>query len=418
MHGSLNRYDNSPPSYTDRIVRNRFGGTTMQNHRSTVQYSAPRLAETPPPPERGRGSLDIPMLVLTLLLLIVGVITVLSASYARAYYSTSETGGNAWYYFLRQGVFALAGVCAMLVCARIPIAFYRRMAPLLYVISIVCLVLVPLIGVESGGAKRWLSLGFTTFQPSEIAKLSVVLLFGHMICGFREKMQTVRYGLLPFLLLLVLVIGLLVLEPHLSASVIILAVGAIMIFLGGAKLWWFLGGAAGAVAAGTLFITKFAYASSRITSWLDPFSDTSGKGYQIIQSLYAIGSGGLFGLGLGQSRQKYLYLPEEHNDFIFSVLCEELGFVGAALVLALFALLILRGYWLAMHARNRYSALICAGITSLLAVQVLLNVAVVTNLVPCTGISLPFFSYGGTALLIQLAEIGIILSVSREIPGA
>lgn len=390
----------------------------MRNYHSTVQYSAPRLAEAPQPSAQGRGSLDIPMLVLTLLLLAVGVITVLSASYARAYYSTAETGGNAWYYFLRQGLFALVGICAMLICSRIPIAFYRRISPLLYLISVVCLALVPLIGVESGGARRWLSLGFTTFQPSEIAKVTVVLLFAHMICIFRERMRTIRYGVLPFVLLLVLVIGLLVLEPHLSASVIILTVGAIMIFLGGAKLWWFLGGAAAAAAGGILFITKFAYASSRITSWLDPFSDTSGKGYQIIQSLYAIGSGGLFGLGIGQSRQKYLYLPEEHNDFIFSVLCEELGFVGAGVVLCLFSLLILRGYWLAMHARNRYSALICAGITSLLSVQILLNVAVVTNLVPCTGISLPFFSYGGTALLIQLAEIGIVLSVSREIPGA
>ena len=162
-------------------------------------------------------------------------------------------------------------------------------------------------------------------------------------------------------------------------------------------------------------MTFFPYASNRIASWLDPFSNTQGVGYQIIQSLYAIGSGGLFGLGLGHGRQKYLYLPEEHNDFIFSVVCEELGFIGAALILCLFAMLILRGYWIALHQRHRYDFLVCAGISTLLAIQVFLNVAVVTNLVPCTGISLPLFSYGGTALLIQLFEMGIILSASRDV---
>ena len=162
-------------------------------------------------------------------------------------------------------------------------------------------------------------------------------------------------------------------------------------------------------------VTLFPHASSRVQTWLDPFSDTSGDGYQIVQSLYAIGSGGLLGLGLGQSRQKYLYLPEEHNDFIFSVVCEELGYIGAILILALFAVLIVRGYWVAMHARDRYSSLVATGITTLLALQVFLNVAVVTNLIPCTGVSLPFFSYGGTALLIQMLEIGILLSISRDV---
>ena len=166
-----------------------------------------------------------------------------------------------------------------------------------------------------------------------------------------------------------------------------------------------------------MLLTLFPYASTRISTWRDPFASTSDEGYQIVQSLYSIGSGGLTGLGLGQSRQKYLYLPEEHNDFIFSVVCEELGFIGALLILTLFALLIIRGYRIAMHAADRYSFLVCAGITTLLAVQVILNVAVVTNLVPCTGISLPFFSYGGTALLMQMAEMGIVLSISRDIPA-
>ncbi len=209
---------------------------------------------------------------------------------------------------------------------------------------------------------------------------------------------------------------LLLLEPHLSASVIIIVLGAIMMFAGGTRLWVFGLGAGVVALAGFIVVKFFPYASSRITVWLDPWSDPLNKGLQTIQSLYAIGSGGLTGLGLGQGRQKYMYLPEEHNDFIFSIVCEELGFIGAMLILALFAVLIIRGFWLALHAKDRFGSLVIIGITSLLAIQVFLNVAVVTNLVPCTGISLPFFSYGGTALLIQLGEMGIVLSISREIP--
>ena len=230
-------------------------------------------------------------------------------------------------------------------------------------------------------------------------------------------MRTVRYGILPFAGVLLVVVALLVMEPHFSAAIIIIAIGAVMLFLGGVRLYWFVGALVAAGAALGVVMTFFPYASSRISTWLDPFANTGGNGYQIVQSLYAIGSGGLFGLGLGQGRQKYLYLPEEHNDFIFPVVCEELGFVGAIAILILFALLVVRGYWLALHMRDRYSFLVTAGITTLLAIQVFLNVAVVTNLVPCTGISLPFFSYGGTALLIQLAEMGIVLSASRDIPA-
>ena len=239
--------------------------------------------------------------------------------------------------------------------------------------------------------------------------------FSVMATQFGEKMKTFKYGVLPFFVIIILMVGLLALEPHLSASVIIVLLGMILMFAGGTRIYWFLlvGGAAGG--AGWLLVTKFAYASSRIAVWQDPFSSKLGGGWQIVQSLYAIGSGGLLGLGLGQSRQKYLYLPEEHNDFIFSIICEELGFIGAVLILVLFLLLIIRGYWLAMHAKTKFASLVITGITSLLALQVFLNVAVVTNLIPATGISLPFFSYGGTALWIQLIEMGIVLAFSREI---
>ena len=228
-------------------------------------------------------------------------------------------------------------------------------------------------------------------------------------------MSTVRYGIMPFAGILVLIVALLVLEPHFSASVIIIAIGGVMLFLGGVRLFWFVSAFAAAAGGVAVLLTFFPYASSRVNTWRDPFSSPSDEGYQIVQSLYSIGSGGLSGLGLGGSRQKYLYLPEEHNDFIFAVVCEELGFIGAALILVLFSLLILRGYWIALHSPEAFSALVSAGLTSLLAIQVFLNVAVVTNLIPCTGISLPFFSYGGTALLIELFEMGIILSASREL---
>mgnify|MGYP001093889483 FL=1 len=362
-----------------------------------------------------RGSIDLPFAALTLLLLTIGVVMVLSASYARAYYSAA-TGHNAAYYFMRQLGFALAGVGAMYALSLFPMQFYRRMSFLVLAAAAGLLALVPVIGVSQGDAKRWISLGFTTFQPSEIAKTGIILYFAALICKFKGRMRTVRYGILPFAGVLLIIVALLVMEPHFSAAIIIIAIGAVMLFLGGVRLYWFVGALIAALAALGVVMTFFPYASSRITTWLDPFANTSGSGYQIVQSLYAIGSGGLFGLGLGQGRQKYLYLPEEHNDFIFPVVCEELGFVGAIAILILFALLVIRGYWLAMHMRDRYSFLVTAGITTLLAIQVILNVAVVTNLVPCTGISLPFFSYGGTALLIQLAEMGIVLSASRDIP--
>ncbi len=364
-----------------------------------------------------RGPVDIPFLLLTLLLLGIGVVMVLSASYASAYYDVKKiTGGNATYFFTRQLAFAVAGVGAMYIVSRLPMRFFRRISGLTMLIALVLLLAVLVVGHVSGGGRRWLYLGGVSIQPSEIAKIAVILYFATLICRSGNYMGTFRYGILPFVLILAVIVGLLVMEPHFSASIIILLLGAVMMFIGGTRLVVFI---LGLIAGGGLFAAMLLasnYASSRITTWRDPFSDTSDAGWQIVQSLYAVGSGGLFGLGLGQSRQKYLYLPEEHNDFIFSIICEELGLIGALLILALFALLIIRGYWIAMHSRDRYSFLVVTGVTSLLAIQVFLNVAVCTNLIPCTGISLPFFSYGGTALLMQLAEMGIILSASRDIP--
>ena len=383
-----------------------------------MQYGSAELRIKETKDKTKRAGMDISFLALVVILLAIGVTMVLSASFARAYFDPGGvTKGKATYYFIRQFIFAALGVAAMIICSRLPVGFYKRFSMPVLIAAVILLMLVPIIGTNANGAKRWIGLGAFTIQPSEIAKIGIILAFASMICARRGRMKSFRYGILPFAAILAAIVGLLVLEPHFSASIIIVAIGGVMLFLGGARLVWFI---AAAVAAGggiAVLLTMFPYASTRITTWRDPFASTSDEGYQIVQSLYSIGSGGLTGLGLGQSRQKYLYLPEEHNDFIFSVVCEELGFIGALLILTLFALLIIRGYWIVLHSTDRYSFLVAAGITTLLAIQVILNVAVVTNLVPCTGISLPFFSYGGTALLMQMAEMGIVLSISRDLPA-
>lgn len=383
-----------------------------------MQYGSAELRIKETKDKTKRAGMDISFLALVVILLAIGVTMVLSASFARAYFDPGGvTKGKATYYFIRQFIFAALGVAAMIICSRLPVGFYKRFSMPVLIAAVILLMLVPIIGTNANGAKRWIGLGAFTIQPSEIAKIGIILAFASMICARRGRMKSFRYGILPFAAILAAIVGLLVLEPHFSASIIIVAIGGVMLFLGGARLVWFI---AAAVAAGggiAVLLTMFPYASTRITTWRDPFASTSDEGYQIVQSLYSIGSGGLTGLGLGQSRQKYLYLSEEHNDFIFSVVCEELGFIGALLILTLFALLIIRGYWIALHSTDRYGFLVAAGITTLLAIQVILNVAVVTNLVPCTGISLPFFSYGGTALLMQMAEMGIVLSISRDLPA-
>lgn len=367
----------------------------------------PRLPDV----ERKREMLDTPMLLLTLLLTALGLVMIYSSSYARALY---ETGDSA-YFFKRQLVFALLGSGAMVMISHVRPVLIRKLAFPLLAVSILFLVLVfvPGIGQSENGATRWVRLGIS-FQPSEIAKLGIILSFAAMISAFGEKMETFRWGIAPFAAILVIIVILLRLEPHNSAIVIIACTAAAMLFLGGVKYRWFILGGCIMLLGVVLILGAGGYELSRITAWQDPFSDPTDDGYQIIQSLYAIGSGGLLGLGLGKGRQKYLYLPEEHNDYIFAITCEELGLVGAVAILVLYALLILRGYWIAMHLRDRFLSLMVAGITTLTALQVFFNIGVVTNLLPSTGISLPFFSYGGTALLIQLGEMGLILGASRQ----
>jgi len=384
-----------------------------------------------------RGPLDLPFLMLTLLLIGIGLIMVFSASYASAFYDMEKVSGhNPIYYVRRQALFAIAGIAVMYFTSKINYQSLRWMSIFVLFGSFFLLILVkvPGLGVTVNGAERWIKFpGLPQFQPSEFAKLGVILYFSarlskrtntapkkkerrdHRFISFLKRIGLLE--LIPYGVILLIIIGLLYLEPHMSATILIIVVGAAILFAAGINLGWFVaGGATVAVLLGFI-ITATEYMTRRIDLWRNPWLEPLDGGFQAIQSLYAIGSGGLLGLGLGNSRQKFLYLPEEHNDFVFSIVCEELGYIGAALVLILFALLIIRGYWLAVHARDRFGALLIVGIITLLAFQVFLNIGVVTNLFPVTGISLPFFSYGGTALMIQLLEMGIVLSVSRQIPA-
>lgn len=355
-----------------------------------------------------RGMMDLPFLVLTLILVVIGLVMLFSASFARAY----NDEGNSAFYFKRQAIFAGMGVIAMLAISRLNYQLYQRFSVLFYAVCVGLLMLVPVIGIEAGGAKRWLYIG-TNFQPSELAKLGVVFVLANAMAVHRKEMHTLKYGILMPVLLIAPIAGLLAIQPHLSAIVIILAVSAFMMMAGGTKMRYFVVAFFTAAVAIVLFVLVKGYAGARISAWLDPSSDSAGKGYQILQSQYAIGSGGILGLGFGKGRQKYMYLPEEHNDYIFAIVCEELGYIGAAAVILLFVMLILRGYWIALHTEDRFAMLTVFGITTLLAMQVFLNIGVVSNLLPPTGISLPFFSYGGTALMLQLAQMGIVLGISR-----
>ena len=382
-----------------------------------------------------RGPLDLPFLMLVVLLTGVGVIMMFSASYVDALYELD----NPTYYFMRQGAFAVLGLAVMYAVSRVNYQHLRWMSVLVLGASIFLLVLVkvPGIGSSGGGADRWIrAIGpLPRWQPSEAAKLGVILYFSARLSKrgtekkrtfdrrrlsgcFLEWLDNVGFlELVPYGAILAVISGLLLWEPHLSATILMLAIGASILFAAGIKLGWFAGGGILMALLLGFVASSSGYMSERIAIWQDPWSDPQDAGFQIVQSLYAIGSGRLLGVGLGNSRQKNLFLPELQNDYVFPIVCEELGFIGAAMILLLFALLILRGYWLAIHARDRFGALLIVGVTTQVAVQVFLNIGVVTNLLPPTGISLPFFSYGGTALIIQLVEMGVVLGVSRQIPA-
>lgn len=356
---------------------------------------------------------DLPMVILVITLVLFGLVMLFSASYAVGSYRFQDP----YTYIRPQAVFAVVGLIAMWIASRVDYHIYHHLAFPILGVSLVLLVVV-LFMPEYNGCKRWIVTPFGTLQPSEIAKFAVVLVFAHIISLNHSKMQQFRYGVVPFLVILAPIAGLMLLEPHLSGTVLILGIGGILMFVGGTGLRWFalaIGGVVAVVACAVVLLPDLVpYAMSRLESWLDPFADPLGAGHQTIQSLYAIGSGGATGLGLGNSRQKHLYVPEPQNDFIFSIICEELGFIGAMLVVILFVALLLRGMMIALHAADKFGSLLVVGFVVQVVMQAVLNIAVVTNTIPNTGISLPFFSSGGTSLMMLLGEMGIVLSVSRQ----
>ena len=363
-------------------------------------------------PRKRRGKIDIPFLVITLVLLTIGLVMLFSASYAYAFYNKA----NSFYYIERQLLFAVMGIAAMLVVSQVNYKILQKYSLLLYAAAIVLLIIVLFMRDERGFA-RWIYIGSFSFQPSEIAKFAIIVLLAHFATTNAGKMKTFKYGVLPFAVCLGVVVLLIIAEKHLSGTIIIGALGIAMMWFGGTRLRYFgmlIGIGAAAVAVILIVPSFMEYATNRVTMWRDPYVDAQGEGYQTIQALIAIGSGGLWGTGLGNSRQKYLYIPAPQNDFIFAVVCEELGFIGATIVLLIFALLIWRGYTIAMNCPDRFGSLLAAGCVTHIGMQVLLNIAVVTNTIPNTGISLPLFSYGGSALMMTLGELGVVLSVSKK----
>ena len=356
-------------------------------------------------------TVDYPFLILVLLLLAVGLTMLYSASSAQSQYDTGYAISTR--YLQKQGVCAIVGLGAMYAFSRIPVGFWHRLAWPMYGASIVLLLLVLAAGQEVNGARRWITIAGIQFQPSEVAKFTMIVLFARLTRRFGPEAKKFRFGVLGFGTALLGILVPLALEKHLSAILLMGMVAVVMMYVAGTNPKWLLAGAAAAAAFVIVYIRFMGYAGDRVTAWLHPEADPGDTGYQILQSLYAIGSGGVFGLGFGKSRQKYLYLPFQYNDYIFAICCEELGLLGALAIIALFAAMIFRGYWIALHGADRFSTVLASGLVTLIAVQTLLNLCVVTNLLPSTGIALPFFSYGGTALAVNLGEMGIVLQISR-----
>lgn len=355
--------------------------------------------------------MDFTMLIVVLILLSLGLTMVLSASTPK---SLSEYG-TSYQYFVKQLIFAILGIIAMLIISKIDYRFYQKFYKIAWIVSVILLALVLVIGKEVNEAKRWIGITETlSFQPSEVVKFLMIVFYAGILTKNRDELGNFWLGLVKHVALLAPIIVLLLLEPHFSVSIVILGTCCMMMIMAGCKFWQFVAcGLTVGVPALVALVIMAPYRLVRVTTFLDPWSDQLGKGWQVVQSLYAIGSGGLFGLGLGESNQKYLYLPEPHNDFIFSVLAEELGFLGCVVVIVLFALLIWRGVLTAMKAPDMFGSLIAVGITALIAIQVIINIAVVTSSMPATGMPLPFFSYGGTSLFILLCQVGVLLNISR-----
>lgn len=374
------------------------------------------------------GEISLPFFTYVMILIVVGIVMMSSASYVWA----NEKEGNGLFYARKQIFAAILGFVVMIFLScmdyhnfkkiRLPFIKKVNIASLLYFIGLVLLVLVLIMGADEGGsmsAKRWLVLGPVNFQPSEVTKFTIVIYFAYRIEKKTEEMDSFKGGILTYLLLLAPYAGLILIQPHISGFILICTIAASLVVCGGANKWQIITILVVGVAALAWYINwqsniEGSYVAVRMKSWLTPFDDVLNDTWQTSHSLIAIGSGGLFGLGFGNSRQKYLYLPEAQNDFIFPIVCEELGFVGAFAIILVFFLLVVEGYSIAARCQDKFGMLIAVGFTTHIGIQSILNLAVVSNTIPNTGISLPFFSYGGTALIMQMAEMGIILNISRK----
>ncbi len=364
--------------------------------------------------------IDKPFFVLVMALLVFGLVMMFSASYA---WSLS-TSGDGTYYLKRQAFAGGIGVVLMLILSMVDYHFFQntKVVYLGFVLVYAICIATLFIGTETADARRWIDFGFIQFQPSELLKVAFILIFAYIMSVNFPKFKDWKYCVFPFVIILGMVSGVLVLQRHMSAVMLVGMIGVGMMFVSGmpSKTFWkfiaFVVVVAVIIFAAKLFIggSGFSYISERIESWKNPEGDPQGKTWQTYQSLLAIGSGGWTGLGFGESRQKFLYLPMSQNDFVFSIVCEELGFVGAMVVVLLFAMFVGRGFYIATHAKDRFGMLVAAGISMHIGAQAFLNIMVACNAFPNTGISLPFFSYGGTSLLIQLVEVGILLNISRQ----
>ena len=365
--------------------------------------------------KKTREKIDARFLIILLIILALGTIMIFSASYP---YASAHYGDGA-YYIKKHIIFLALGLFTMIGISFVPLKVIKKIAIPFYVVCIALLVLVLFTGFSEGVAKRWIGIPGTSlsFQPSELTKLGIILILSYLF-DKNEKSTIFKEIVLPGIVLFS-ACGLVLLEKHLSGTIIIALIGLSIIFISGASIKGMaLGYGLTAIAGGAVFLLTNSYAMKRIESFFDPNADVLSDKWQTTQGLYAIGSGGLFGLGIGDSRQKYSYVSEPQNDFIFTIWCEETGFVGAIVLITLYLLLIVEGYRIALKVDDKFSSLLAFGITSQIAIQALLNIAVVTDLIPNTGISLPFFSYGGSSIVILLAEMGILLSISRKIRKA
>ena len=355
-----------------------------------------------------RGTLDFGFLISVMLLLVLGLIMVFSASYPSAYYQYD----NGFYFIEKQLKWALLGLVAMFFTANFDYHNYKKLAvPILFGCALLLLAVL-VVGIKVKGARRWLGTPSISFQPSEVAKIGLIIYFAYSMSLAKEKIKQLKY-LIRYCAILGVFLLLLILEPHFSICIIIGLTIVIMMLVAGARLRYFLLAAVPVIPLGIGVAIFEPYRLQRLITFTNPFQDRLGSGWQIIQSLYAIGSGGLFGVGFGNSRQKYMYVSEPQNDFIFSIICEELGLIGALAILALFGYMIYRGIKIAMNSPDTFGSLLVTGIVALVGVQVVLNIAVVTSSIPTTGIPLPFFSAGGSSLVFLLAAMGIVMNVSR-----